>query len=175
MRPFLSLWYNLYYQSYRFNPKLREDAPITPYELSYLTYRFGSAHTRMSYAEFMRERQELMNRCVAALPDKVTYSDYGACVVFLVWSLMNCAQLILGVNLLLAIKTQPAFLLLFAVVLIGGSIAFQALVVLRGDRYKEYFARFSQESPGRQCLRRWGSLLLAVLLVLGAFPLMALL
>ena len=59
--------------------------------------------------------------------------------------------------------------------IVGLSILFDHYVVRYKGRYIPYFEDYAQEPPAKQCLRRWVGILLMILILLGAFPMIALL
>ena len=60
-------------------------------------------------------------------------------------------------------------------VIIGLSILFDHYVVRYKGRYIPYFEHYAQEPPAKQCQRRWGSVLLLMLLLLECYVGMSLL
>lgn len=174
MNPLLSLWMNVYYQSLRFHAKLR-GAPIVPYELSYLCYRLGPAHRRMSYAAFMYERQDLMHYFVADLAKGGNSRISGLCSILLVLAFTNILQWLLRVNLWLYLGKSWQAVIAFPLTIVGLSILFDHYVVRYKGRYIPYLEHYAQEPPAKQCRRRWVGILLMILIFLGAFPMIALL
>lgn len=174
MNPLLSLWMNVYYQSLRLHAKL-EGAPFVPYELSYLWYRLGPAHRRMSYAAFMYERQDLTNRFVSDLAKAGSSRISGLSSILLVLAFTNILQWLLGVNLWPYLGKSWQFVIAFPLTIVGLSILFDHYVVRYKGRYIPYFEHYAQEPPAKQCQRRWVATLLMILICLGAIPMIALL
>ncbi len=174
MNPLLSLWMNVYYQSLRFHAKL-QGAPVVPYELSYLWYRLGPAHRRMSYDAFMYERQDLMNCFVMDLAKEGNSRISGLCSILLILAFANILQWLLGVNLWLYLGKSWQAVIAFPLTIVGLSILFDHYVVRYKGRYIPYLEHYTQESPAKQCLRRWVGILLMILILLAAFPMIALL
>lgn len=174
MNPLLSLWMNVYYQSLRFHAKL-QGAPVVPYELSYLWYRLGPAHRRMSYAAFIYERQDLMHYFVANLAKGGNSRISGLCSILLILAFANILQWLLGVNLWPYLGKSWQAVIAFPLTIVGLSILFDHYVVRYKGRYIPYLEHYTQESPAKQCQRRWVGMLLMILILLGAFPMIALL
>lgn len=174
MNPLLSLWMNVYYQSLRLHAKL-QGAPFVPYELSYLWYRLGPAHRRMSYAAFMYERQDLTNRFVMDLAKGGSSRISGLSSILLVFAFTNILQWLLGVNLWPYLGKSWQAVIAFPLTIVGLSILFDHYIVRYKGRYIPYFEHYAQESPAKQCQRRWVAMLLMILILLGAFPMIALL
>ena len=174
MNPLLSLWMNVYYQSLRLHAKLK-GAPLVPYELSYLWYRLCQANRRMSYDAFMYERQDLMHYFVMDLAKRGSSRISGLCSILLVLAFTNILQWLLGVNLWLYLGKSWQAVIAFPLTIVGLSILFDHYVVRYKGRYIPYFEHYAQEPPAKQCLRRWVGILLMILILLGAFPMIALL
>lgn len=174
MNPLLSLWMNVYYQSLRLHAKL-QGAPFVPYELSYLWYRLGPAHRRMSYLTFMYERQDLTNCFVSDLAKGGSSRISGLCSILLVLAFTNILQWLFGVNLWPYLGKSWQFVIAFPLTIVGLSILFDHYVVRYKGRYIPYFEHYAQEPPAKQCQRRWVGILLMILILLGAFPMIALL
>ncbi len=163
---------NLYYQVFRFYAKTIYGAPFAPYELTRYLYRKATPRAGWTYEEYMQHRQRRMNEAVDKVPE--VYALKPMFVILIIALTAPVYALILGVGALWGLDRGPLGIAYCVLLTLLSGVVYYRLSFFRGD-IQLYFRFFRMEPPQMQCRRRWGSVLLLMLLLLECYVGMSLL